>query len=67
VRARLAEDTAVELRPDPVLVGARGAADLAGGVAMLRQLGQARSEAWIDVPLQHFGGGVDVGIGVPRA
>src|SRR5205809_1097447 len=58
VRARLAEDTTVELGPDAVLMGARGTADLAGGVAVLRQLGQARPEARIDIPLQHFRGGV---------
>src|SRR5213593_1774444 len=50
VGARLAEDTPVELRADAVLMGAGGASDQAGRVSVRRQLGQARSEARIDVP-----------------
>jgi hypothetical protein len=45
----------------------RRAADLAGGVAVLRELGQARSKARIDVALQDFGSRVDVCVGVPRS
>src|SRR3989441_3772958 len=64
--ARLAEDTPVELRADAVLMGAGGASDLAGSVSVRRQLGQARPEARIDVPVQDFCGRVHVRIGVPR-
>src|SRR5438093_5357879 len=66
VSARLAEDTPVELRADTVLMSAGGASDQAGRVSVRRQLGQARSEARIDVPFQDFGGRVHVRIGVPR-
>jgi len=68
VRAGLTKDAPVELRGHAELMGAGSTANhLASGDAMGRQIGQARPEARIDVPLQDFRGRVDVCISVECA
>ena len=67
--ARLTENAAIGLRTDAILMRVGRPADLAGGgVAVLRELGQARSKARIDVALQDFGsrrlGELAEGVGV---
>ena len=63
----LAEDAPVELGVHAVLMEIGRAADLLSGDPVGSEVGQPWPEARVDVPLQDFGGGVDVSIGVPRA
>ena len=68
VGAGVAEEAPVELRADADLMSVGSASDhLPCRHSMGRQLGEPRTKARIDVPLQNFRGGVHVRIGVERA
>ena len=64
----LAEDAAVELGRDPVIM-------LVGGAVLAvpdrypigRQLGEPRPEVRVDIALQHLGGGQDMRVGIINA
>src|SRR5207244_8116339 len=66
VRARVAENAAVELRVNAILMGAGSSADLVAGDAIRRQLDELGTKARIDVPIEHLRGRVAVCVSVPR-
>src|SRR5262249_19005358 len=67
VRTALAENAAVELRVDAILMGAWRPTDLVARHAIGRQLDQPGTKARIDVTVENFRCGIAVGVGVPGA